>query len=489
MYSNNYCSSFELLNTSIHRDDSAHTDPQTIDHYRNSTTPSFDVHPYLQNAFAPTSYRDTVTKQLLGSKYDSYMLNLHGPAIDDSIIGLTNLDYEQPTFQRIIESPGDPNDAILNHYMIMMNQSSPEYPIEQTNYTESRPFVDDEFATRSQVNKQLQKHSVSLSKPRESIDPLDLIIRDPTVDYTLFTPVNESFTSSQSQPTSSSNNSQYTLDSNINLNQSVPIMFENFAPTSCNISRSEAFRSNTREYFGHEAFSNIPEEPNMGVYESSLSNNFGPPSCSGSGCPLDPHAPPKNTESFTYASKSDELAAPIAIESYLNTLKARATAVCFYLQHNKSYSKWRENWNLLYDNLHKKNKLLFQRLDESDADVAYVVNKGDEVKFRIRDEKRFIPLNVYQYVLYHEMAHMSTHELQHTPFFFELLSIIALAAMEMGFIDLVKLKPTYYKTNGQPILCKVSMVTELVNACDHLTKANPNSKAYFEGLKAYIKRK
>lgn len=87
------------------------------------------------------------------------------------------------------------------------------------------------------------------------------------------------------------------------------------------------------------------------------------------------------------------------------------------------------------------------------------------------------------------MAHMSTWELQHTKGFFELLSIIALAALEMGFIDLTKMSSTYYKTNGQPILCKVSMKTELKNGCDLMIATNPKSAAYFNGLKNYISKK
>ena len=103
---------------------------------------------------------------------------------------------------------------------------------------------------------------------------------------------------------------------------------------------------------------------------------------------------------------------------YLQALKIRASAVCKFLNDHASYKKWSSNWKLLEKNL-KRNGLLFERLDDTDADIAYVINKGDKVKFRIRDEKRYVPLNIYQYVLYHEMAHMSTTELQHTPKFHE----------------------------------------------------------------------
>ena len=165
---------------------------------------------------------------------------------------------------------------------------------------------------------------------------------------------------------------------------------------------------------------------------------------------------------------------------YLEALKTRANAICSYLQNNKSYKTWSHNWKLLERNL--RSGMLFQRLDDSDADIAYVVNKGEEVKFRIRDKKRYIPINVYQYVLYHEMAHMSTEEKQHTLFFCKLLNIISLAGFECGFIDIQKLTYDYFKTNGAPILCKASMKEEIMEGAEWLKEVNPQSQKYYDGI-------
>lgn len=172
---------------------------------------------------------------------------------------------------------------------------------------------------------------------------------------------------------------------------------------------------------------------------------------------------------------------------YLQALKIRASAVCKFLNDHASYKKWSSNWKLLEKNL-KRNGLLFERLDDTDADIAYVINKGDQVKFRIRDEKRYVPLNIYQYVLYHEMAHMSTTELQHTPKFYELLNIISLAGFELGFIDLSRTSKEFYMTNGQPILCRASMKEEIMDGCDWLKKANPNSDLYYDSIKKAVRR-
>ena len=171
---------------------------------------------------------------------------------------------------------------------------------------------------------------------------------------------------------------------------------------------------------------------------------------------------------------------------YMSALKVRANAVCEYLSNNKAYDNWKDNWKLLKGNL--RNGRLFERLSESDADIAYVINKGDQVKFRIRDKSRYVPINTYQYVLYHEMAHMSTRELQHTPGFMKLLNIISLAGFECGFLDFRKLPNDYYITNGSPILCRDSMKEEVCLGAKWLKEANPKSAKYYDGIIAAVKR-
>lgn len=179
---------------------------------------------------------------------------------------------------------------------------------------------------------------------------------------------------------------------------------------------------------------------------------------------------------------------PIASDAdymYMSALKVRANAVCQYLKNNEKYSSWAKNWRMLEKNLNGGK--LFERLSETDADVAFVVNKGDEIKFRIRDTTRYIPINTYQYVLYHEMAHMSTEELQHTEFFMKLLNIISLAGFECGFIDFQKLPRSFYLTDGKPILCRDSMKEEVCAGAEWLKQANPNSALYYDGIISAVK--
>ena len=172
---------------------------------------------------------------------------------------------------------------------------------------------------------------------------------------------------------------------------------------------------------------------------------------------------------------------------YLEALKVRALAVCSYLKSNQLYSKWSSNWGLLEGNLNR-NGYLFERLDDTDADIAYVINKGSNVRFRIRDARRYVPLNIYQYVLYHEMAHMSTLDLQHTEKFQQLLSIISLAGFELGFIDMSRIGRDFYNTNGQPITSRSSMKDEIISGAELLMEANPDSKEYYESIIEVVER-
>lgn len=170
--------------------------------------------------------------------------------------------------------------------------------------------------------------------------------------------------------------------------------------------------------------------------------------------------------------------------TYLQSLRTRAWALLFKLQQDSTYRHWSENWKLLEKNLNKT-KLLFQRLDESDADVAYVIDKGNKIKFRIRCDK-YVPINIYQYVLYHEMAHMCTEELQHTPKFMMLLNILSLAAYECGFIDLHRISSSMYTSKGQPILCKSSIKHEILDGVKHIVRYNPELGNYYKEFCGHI---
>jgi hypothetical protein len=86
------------------------------------------------------------------------------------------------------------------------------------------------------------------------------------------------------------------------------------------------------------------------------------------------------------------------------------------------------------------------------------------------------------------MAHMATTELQHTPEFRDLLSLICLAAFENGFIQLQKMPCAMFTTNGQPIISKQLMINEIIEGIALLSPRFPELKIYFEEMVKYLNR-
>jgi len=189
----------------------------------------------------------------------------------------------------------------------------------------------------------------------------------------------------------------------------------------------------------------------------------------------------ETSESFTHELN------PRIDYNYMTILQSRALCICNYLKNNKFYKNYINNWKLLEKNLYKSG-YLFERLDDSDSDVAYVINKGEEIKFRVRDSKRYVPINIYQYVLYHEMAHMSTNELQHTQTFYKLMSIIVFAAFENGFINFDNIPNSDYVSDGQPILSKKDIKNEIIEGAKLLFNT-PENISYLQEIMKYLNKK
>jgi hypothetical protein len=161
---------------------------------------------------------------------------------------------------------------------------------------------------------------------------------------------------------------------------------------------------------------------------------------------------------------------------YLNILQSYAIHLITFLNAEDDYSKWKSNWKLLDSNM-KKNKLTFKQLQESDADVAYVIDKGESVNFKVRDNKRYAPVKFYQYVLYHEMAHMATEEIGHTTTFHKLLNLICLAAYENRLITLESLGNDYVEVGGMKICSRNVYSDEIIDGCKFM-----ENKSFYEAV-------
>lgn len=187
-------------------------------------------------------------------------------------------------------------------------------------------------------------------------------------------------------------------------------------------------------------------------------------------------------EAFEKINKDDTYIDQI----YIQALESKSLALCNYLKSNSKYWFWKSSWEKM-NNALTKSKFSFTRLNESDSDIAYTINKGESTKFRIRgNDYKYIPLNISQYVLFHEMAHAANEKIGHGREFCDKLSVLCLAAFELGMIDLRKIKKEVYLTNNQPILCNADMKNEIINGCKIMIKNNPDLKDHYSEVIKFI---
>lgn len=167
-------------------------------------------------------------------------------------------------------------------------------------------------------------------------------------------------------------------------------------------------------------------------------------------------------------------------DNYLSVLLSQATSILCFVKRNKDFAPWMKYWDYLDKNIHKQGgQILFEQLDASDADVAYVQNKGEQMKFRIRDSSRFVPISIYTYVLIHEMAHLANgEEWGHGPNFQMLMHLMELAGYEIGILKVEKYPANPYYSGSTPILTKDSIKSELYDAIDVIISNNGNKKFY-----------
>ncbi len=180
-----------------------------------------------------------------------------------------------------------------------------------------------------------------------------------------------------------------------------------------------------------------------------------------------------------------------ATSNYLSSLASQAMMLLYFVKNNEDFKPWCQYWNSLQYNLLKasnngnsegvklNNAIIFQMLEQSDSDVAYVQNKGEQMKFRIRDTYKFVPLHIYTYVLTHEMAHLANgKEWGHGQTFQMLMHLLEVAGFLTNIIKLEAYPIDPYYSGGTPILTKQSIKEELYDGINYLIKYGGNKKYY-----------
>lgn len=177
-----------------------------------------------------------------------------------------------------------------------------------------------------------------------------------------------------------------------------------------------------------------------------------------------------------------------ATNTYLSSLQAFSKALVVFVSSNKDFAPWNKYWNYLIANINKC-KNLYEILDRDAEDVAYVQNKGDHMRFRIRDKQQFVPLNIYTYVLVHELAHLANgEEWGHGTNFQRLMHLLEVAAFELNILQPDKYPSDPYFSNGTGILTKESIKEELLEGIEEIIKNGGNNK-YYNDLANYIRSK
>ena len=199
----------------------------------------------------------------------------------------------------------------------------------------------------------------------------------------------------------------------------------------------------------------------------------------------------KRYEHYTIISSTNE---PIVVNSqygketfsnletgkllYKNVLQSYAIMLTNYLLSFEDFKPWKEYWLYLKKNIDKCN-CEFEILKPDDNDVAYVQNKGENMRFRIQDKQRFVPISIYTYVLCHELAHLANeHEYGHGQNFQDLMHLIELAAYELGIIKPDKYPDDNYRSNGMVILSKYSIKQELLEGINLVISRGASVKFY-----------
>ena len=260
--------------------------------------------------------------------------------------------------------------------------------------------------------------------------------------------------------------------------------FENTKITSRNELYAKMWNYNNPEHDEKESYTNIDSSTNnfaKRVENMSLTDKL--ESYSNDSIEITNTDDLNEVDNDIYARKESFSGATnytTSVESYMSVLTSQATALICFVKQNKDFAPWNKYWDFLDKNIHKCGKnILFKQLECSDADVAFVQNKGEQMKFRIRDSMRFVPISIFTYVLIHEMAHLANgEEWGHGPRFQQLMHLLELAGFEIGILKVKDYPEEPYYSGETQILTKQSIKNELYDAIQEIVNCGGNNKFY-----------
>ena len=167
---------------------------------------------------------------------------------------------------------------------------------------------------------------------------------------------------------------------------------------------------------------------------------------------------------------------------YKELLRSYSYAIVNWVISFKPYKHWNDHWKYLLNNI-EKNSLKINQLSENDKLVAYNYNKCEYMSFRWKDEKGYLPKNVFLYVLLHELAHAAfpSSFKHHKDPFSDILCLLCVAAVELDLIQINKLPNSIFISNSDSILSKESFISEVKRGIELLSQYNDDeTKEYYQ---------
>ena len=194
---------------------------------------------------------------------------------------------------------------------------------------------------------------------------------------------------------------------------------------------------------------------------------------------------PNNIESFTQNETFQNIQDDMSDELYKQILRTSAKAISDWLLNFKPYKPWINNWEILKNNLEKTN-LNVSKLPINDKEIAYTLDKGEIIKFRWQDNKRYISKDIFMYVLLHELTHESFPKSfqGHGDPFPQILCLLCVAATEIGILNIENIPRNIYMSNGRPITSRESIKSEILFGINMLMEANKNDPKIIEYYQA-----
>ena len=193
----------------------------------------------------------------------------------------------------------------------------------------------------------------------------------------------------------------------------------------------------------------------------------------------DYHHHSKESFSQDFADTADQI--------YLLTIRSNIESILNILENVECFQSYSSYWKDLRRNL-EKNRWNINILPINDNDIAYSLNKGQELNFKTKDSKCFLPMKIMIYVLCHELSHVAcTNEKDHTETFSKIMWLIECAAFMANLLKPSQIPINNITFSEQSVVSRHIVIEELIIGFYELRKSNKNID-YIDATINYLKQ-